>query len=180
MRKTLIEQTGTKFSLNDVIIKASALALRAVPEVNSALVDGEVVKNGTVDISIAVATPSGLITPIVASADGRGLGDISSTIKELAGRAKEGKLRPEEYIGGTFSVSNLGMFGISSFSAVINPPQACILAVGGTRPVVTGEGVVRSVATFTLSSDARVCDDGDGSRWLAAFKGFIENPSKMI
>ena len=137
LRKQVIEETGQKFSLNDVIIKSSALALRMVPEVNAMLDNNnDVVQLPTVDISVAVASDNGLITPIITGADGRGVTNISATVREMAGRAREGKLLPEEFQGGTFTISNLGMFGITSFSAVINPPQACILAVGGTRPVV--------------------------------------------
>lgn len=127
LRKATLEATGKKFSVNDMIVKASALALRLVPEINAAIVDGEVQQLPTVDVAVAVATEKGLITPIVPQADGKNVFDISSRIKDMAGRAREGKLMPEEYQGGTFSISNLGMMGVSTFSAVINPPQSCIL-----------------------------------------------------
>jgi pyruvate/2-oxoglutarate dehydrogenase complex dihydrolipoamide acyltransferase (E2) component len=180
-RKDVIEETGTKFSVNDVIVKSAALALRSVPEVNSALgSDGEPVRLNTVDISIAVATPTGLITPIVTNADGRGVTGISAEIRDLAGRAREGKLMPHEYQGGTFSISNLGMFGITAFSAVINPPQACILAVGGTRAVVAGDMSIKQVCTFTVSSDARVVTDEESQKFLLAFKRFMENPIVLL
>jgi pyruvate dehydrogenase complex dihydrolipoamide acetyltransferase long form len=177
-RKETIEATGEKFSVNDVIIKSSALALRSVPEVNVALgEDGEPVRLSTVDISVAVATPTGLITPIVFGADSLGVTGISGTVRELAGRARDGGLKPEEFQGGTFSVSNLGMFGITAFSAVINPPQSCILAVGGTRPVVCAETMgIKQMATFTISADARVVDDAMSQKFLASFKRFMENP----
>jgi len=180
-RKDVIEETGTRFSVNDVIVKSAALALRSVPEVNSALGDdGEPVRLNTVDISIAVATPTGLITPIVTNADSRGVTGISAEIRELAGRAREGGLQPHEYQGGTFSVSNLGMFGITAFSAVINPPQACILAVGGTRAVVDGDMNIKQVATFTVSSDARVVTDEEAQKFLLSFKRFMENPIVLL
>lgn len=185
LRKQVIEETGQKFSLNDVIIKSSALALRMVPEVNAMLDNNnDVVQLPTVDISVAVASDNGLITPIITGADGRGVTNISATVREMAGRAREGKLLPEEFQGGTFTISNLGMFGITSFSAVINPPQACILAVGGTRPVVAvddeGNHVIKNMCSFTLSTDGRVCDDELAIRWLVAFKKFMENPITML
>lgn len=174
------KEQGIKFSFNDAIIKSAALALRTMPAVNAAFTPNGVERHNTVDISVAVATPTGLITPIVTGADGRGMTDISATIKELAGRAREGKLQPHEYQGGTFSVSNLGMMGVASFSAVINPPQACILAVGATQPKINLDFTVSQVATFTLSSDARVCDDEDASIWLSKFKTFMENPATLL
>jgi len=183
LRKSMLDDHGIKFSFNDAIIKASAITLRTQPAVNSQYANGEVVTLPTVDISVAVATPTGLITPIVTSADARGLTDISSTVRELAGRAREGKLQPHEFQGGTFSVSNLGMMGIKKFSAVINPPQACILAVGAPRPVISGapdDYTIDQMATFTLSSDARVVDDHQATRWLASFKNFMENPVTML
>lgn len=183
LRTTMKEDHGIKFSFNDAIIKASAIALRTNPAVNSQFSNGEVIQQPTVDISVAVATPTGLITPIVTGADGRGLTNISSTVRELAGRAREGKLQPHEFQGGSFSVSNLGMMGITKFSAVINPPQACILAVGAPRPVVKGtpeDFEIKQMATFTLSSDARVCNDEEATKWLTGFKGFMENPQTML
>lgn len=138
LRKKLAAM-DVKVSVNDLIIRASALALRDVPEVNASFSNGKVKMNSNVDVSVAVATPGGLITPIVANTDKMGLGDISTKVKDLATRARDGKLTPEEYQGGTFCISNLGMFGINEFSAVINPPQAAILAVGG--------GVKKVVAT---------------------------------
>eukprot|EP00040_Diaphanoeca_grandis_P028427 m.164654 g.164654 ORF g.164654 m.164654 type:complete len:480 (+) comp31349_c0_seq1:87-1526(+) len=174
------KEQGIKFSFNDAIIKSAALALRTTPAVNAMFTTEGVVPLTTVDISVAVATPTGLITPIVTGADGRGMVDISTTVKELAGRAREGKLQPHEFQGGTFSVSNLGMMGVSSFSAVINPPQACILAVGATKPKINADFTVSQVATFTLSSDARVVDDEDATLWLTKFKTFMENPATLL
>lgn len=183
-RKAALASGVPKFSLNDVIIKAAGLALRAVPEVNATLApSGNVERLGAVDISVAVATPGGLITPIVTSADARGVNDIASTVAELAGRAREGGLAPHEYQGGSFSISNLGMFGVTSFSAVINPPQACILAVGTGKPVASGLNNTSDASTamsFTLSCDARVVDDAQAANWLAAFKGFLEQPATLM
>eukprot|EP00041_Stephanoeca_diplocostata_P018041 m.374310 g.374310 ORF g.374310 m.374310 type:complete len:483 (-) comp20902_c0_seq1:464-1912(-) len=180
LRKSTLADTGQKFSVNDMIVKASALALRLVPEVNAAIVDGEVQQLSTVDVAVAVATEKGLITPIVPQADGKNVFDISSRIKDMAGRAREGKLMPEEYQGGTFSISNLGMMGVSTFSAVINPPQSCILAVGSSRPKVDESFQVRQLTTFTLSTDARVADDVVAIRWLNTFKRLMEAPQTMI
>jgi len=181
LRKQTIEATGVKFSLNDVIIKSAALALRMVPEVNASLdQNNDPVQLPNVDVSIAVASDNGLITPIITGADGRGVTNIAATVREMAGRAREGKLLPEEFQGGSFTISNLGMFGITSFSAVINPPQACILAVGGTRPVVALDHSIQSMCSFTLSSDARVVDDEMAIRYMNAFKKFMENPATML
>ena len=138
------------------------------------------------DISIAVATPTGLITPIVTNAEARGLSDISNTVKDMATRARDGKLAPHEYQGGSFSISNLGMFGVKHFTAIINPPQSCILAIGGTQqkivPDETKENgfAVRNVMEVTLSSDHRVVDGAVAATWLKAFKGYMENPLKML
>lgn len=138
LRKLYKTKYDTNISVNDVIIKACSLALKDVPEANSKWdpVAKKIVFNKDVDISVAVATPTGLITPIITNANTRGIVDINNTVKDLANRAKVGKLKPEEYQGGSFSISNLGMFGVSHFSAVINPPQACILAVGSGVPRV--------------------------------------------
>jgi pyruvate dehydrogenase E2 component (dihydrolipoamide acetyltransferase) len=172
-----------KVSVNDFIVKASALALKQVPAVNASWTDTAMIQYNTIDISIAVAIEGGLITPIVRNADQKGLSAISAEVKELAGRAKEGKLMPEEYQGGGFSISNLGMFGIKEFSAIINPPQSAILAVGAgePRPVVKdGELTVATVMSCTMSCDHRVVDGALGAQWLAAFKGFIEDPLGML
>ena len=141
------------------------------------------IQYNSIDISVAVAIEGGLITPIVRNADVKGLAAISSEVKELAGRAKEGKLMPEEYQGGGFSISNLGMFGIKEFSAIINPPQSAILAVGAgeQRPVVKdGALSVATVMSCTMSCDHRVVDGALGAQWLAAFKGYIEDPLGML
>ena len=184
LRKQVNERRPeTKVSVNDFIVKASALALKQVPAVNASWTDTAILQYNTVDISIAVALDGGLITPIVRNADIKGLAAISSEVKELAGRAREGKLMPEEYQGGGFSISNLGMFGIKEFSAIINPPQSAILAVGAgeQRPVVRdGELTVATVMSCTMSCDHRVVDGALGAQWLAAFKGFIEDPLSML
>jgi len=175
-----------KLSVNDFVIKASALALKKVPEANSVWQDEFIRLYHHADVCVAVATPSGLITPIVPAAEQKGLAAISNQAKDLAKRAREGKLAPHEYQGGTFTISNLGMFGIKSFTAIINPPQTCILAVGGTTkkvvPDETKEGSFRTatVMEVTLSSDHRVVDGAIGASWLQAFKGYLENPLKML
>jgi pyruvate dehydrogenase E2 component (dihydrolipoyllysine-residue acetyltransferase) len=184
LRKELnLQQDDTKISVNDFIVKASALALIKVPDANVQYGGNVLRVYSRADISIAVATDGGLITPIVRSADTKGLKAISMEVKDLAGRAREGKLMPEEYQGGTFSISNLGMFGIKEFSAVINPPQGAILAVGAgePRPVII-DGVVQSatVMTMTLSVDHRAIDGAVGAAFLAAIKTYLENPLTMM
>ena len=172
-----------KLSVNDLIIRAAALALKAVPEANASWFEDAVRMWHTVDISVAVAIEGGLITPIIRGAEGKGLKAISSEMKDLAERARVGKLAPEEYQGGTFSISNLGMFGIKEFSAVINPPQGAILAVGAGEPrpvVVDGALAVGTVMTCTLSVDHRVVDGAVGAAFMQVFKGLIEEPLKML
>jgi pyruvate dehydrogenase E2 component (dihydrolipoamide acetyltransferase) len=174
---------GVKLSVNDFIIRASALALKKLPEVNAAWAGDRIAQFKNVDISIAVAIEGGLITPIIRNADARGLADISGAMRELGQKAKAGKLKPEEYQGGGFSISNLGMYGIRQFTAVINPPQACILAVGAgeQRPVVKdGALAVATVMTVTMSCDHRVVDGALGARWLKVFKGYVEDPLTMM
>ncbi|MDY0874392.1 pyruvate dehydrogenase complex dihydrolipoamide acetyltransferase [Dongia rigui] len=172
-----------KVSVNDFVIKASAVALMQVPTANASWSDDGVKMYKSADISVAVAIPGGLITPILRHADKKRITELSMEMKELAGRAKQGKLKPEDYTGGSFSVSNLGMFGIKSFSAVINPPQACILAVGAgeERAVVkNGQLTVANVMTCTLSVDHRAVDGAIGAEFLAAFKRLIEQPLAML
>ncbi len=173
-----------KISINDIVIRAAALALREVPEANVSWEgDGMMRRHATVDISVAVAIPGGLITPIVRSADTKGLVEIAREMVDLAARARDGKLAPEEYQGGSFSISNLGMFGVKQFDAVINPPQAAILAVGvgESRPVVKdGEIVPATVMSCTLSVDHRVLDGAIGARLLGAIKRYIEYPPAML
>ncbi|MEE3503366.1 pyruvate dehydrogenase complex dihydrolipoamide acetyltransferase [Acidiphilium acidophilum] len=172
-----------KLSVNDLIIKASAIALRRVPAANASFTDEAMIRYHDVDISVAVAIPDGLITPIVRQADQKGLAAISNEMKDLAARAKSGKLKPEEFQGGSFSISNLGMFGITSFSAIINPPQGAILAIGAgeKRPVVRGsELAIATVMTVTLSCDHRVVDGAIGAEFLAAFKAIVEAPLSLM
>ncbi|MDD2861512.1 MAG: pyruvate dehydrogenase complex dihydrolipoamide acetyltransferase [Acidiphilium sp.] len=172
-----------KLSVNDLIIKASAIALRRVPAANASFTDEAMIRYHDVDISVAVAIPDGLITPIIRKADQKGLAAISNEMKDLAARAKSGKLKPEEFQGGSFSISNLGMFGITSFSAIINPPQGAILAIGAgeKRPVVRGsELAIATVMTVTLSCDHRVVDGAIGAEFLAAFKAIVEAPLSLM
>jgi pyruvate dehydrogenase E2 component (dihydrolipoamide acetyltransferase) len=177
------EKSGVKLSLNDFVIKASALALKKVPGVNSQWNADFTRQFSNVDISVAVQTASGLQVPIVKDADLKGLGGISSSVKALVAKAKEGKLQPAEFIGGTFTISNLGMLGVKQFAAIVNPPQAAILAVGSITKKVVQTGDVfaeASVMTVTLSCDHRVIDGAMGAEWLSAFKGMIESPFNMM
>ena len=172
-----------KLSVNDLIIKAAAIALRRVPRVNASFTEDGIAFYRDVDISVAVAIPDGLITPIIRGADQKGLAAISVEMKTLAERARAGKLKPEEYQGGGFSISNLGMYGISAFSAIINPPQSAILAVGAgeKRAVVKRDAVaIATMMTCTLSVDHRVVDGALGAEWLAAFKAIIEDPLSLM
>ncbi|CAI5450344.1 unnamed protein product [Caenorhabditis angaria] len=176
---------ATKISINDFIIKASALACQRVPEANSYWMDSFIRENHHVDVSVAVSTPAGLITPIIFNAHAKGLATIASEIVELAQRAREGKLQPHEFQGGTFTVSNLGMFGsVSDFTAIINPPQSCILAIGGAQDKLVpdeNEGY-KKVKTLkvTLSCDHRTVDGAVGAVWLRHFKEFLEKPHTML
>jgi pyruvate dehydrogenase E2 component (dihydrolipoamide acetyltransferase) len=177
------ESNGYKLSVNDFIIKASAMALKRKPAANAAWTPDAMLMFKSIDISVAVAIPGGLITPIIRDADKKGVAQISNEMKDLAKRAKEGKLKPEEFQGGTFSISNLGMFGISSFSAIINPPQAAILAVGqGEERAVVRKGAIaiETQMTATLSVDHRVIDGALGAELLQAFKDLIEDPLAML
>jgi pyruvate dehydrogenase E2 component (dihydrolipoamide acetyltransferase) len=185
LRKRLGERLPNKPSLNDFIIKAAAVALRRVPDVNSSWRTDSILRYHDVDISMAVATERGLLTPIIQDADKLGVAEISAKARTLAERAREGKLKPNEYQGGTFTISNLGMFGITHFTAVINPPQAAILAVGGVQERVVkgaaaGQFEVQQVLTVTLSCDHRVIDGAVGAQWLQAFKRCMEDPLEMI
>ena len=172
-----------KLSVNDLVIKACALALRRHPQVNSTFTEEAILQYDDVDISIAVAIPDGLITPIIRKADLQGLAAISNSMKDLGARAKAGKLKPEEFQGGGFSISNLGMFGIPEFSAIINPPQSAILAVGAgeKRAVVKGDAIViANMMTVTLSCDHRVVDGALGAQFLATLKSIIEDPLSLM
>jgi len=174
---------GVKLSVNDFIIRAVALGLRKVPAANASFSETAIRLYDEVDISVAVATPAGLLTPIIRHADQKGLAAISSEMKALAAKAKDGKLKPEEFQGGGFSISNLGMYGIKDFAAIINPPQGCILAVGAgeQRPVVIdGALAIATVMSCTLSVDHRVVDGAIGAEFLAALRGLIEDPLTML
>eukprot|EP00842_Homolaphlyctis_polyrhiza_P006490 jgi/Hompol1/6842/HPOL_000475-RA len=175
-----------KLSVNDFVIKASSLALKDVPEVNSSWQETFIRQHNTADIAVAVATDSGLITPIVHNAETKGLASISNAVKELAEKAKANKLAPHEYQGGSFTISNLGMFGIKHFTAIINPPHACILAVGGVEDKLVIDDAAakgfraQKVMTVSLSSDHRVVDGAVGAKWLQRFKHYLENPLSML
>lgn len=172
-----------KVSFNDLVIKATAIALRRVPEVNASWMDGEIHFHQVVDVSVAVAVADGLVTPVVRDADKLGVLAISREVKELAEKARTKKLKPEEMMNGTFSVSNLGMFGIEEFGAVINPPEGAILAVGALRDdvgVVNGQVAPVKRMKVTMSCDHRVVDGALGARWLAELKKLLENPMGML
>jgi pyruvate dehydrogenase E2 component (dihydrolipoamide acetyltransferase) len=193
LRKQLVSQHDVKVSVNDVVIRCVSLALRDVPEVNGTYdTKSDTVKlQDSIDVSVAVATPGGLITPIVPQTDKLGLSEITEKVRDLAGRARDGKLAPEEYQGGTFCVSNLGMFGIDEFSAVINPPQAAILAVGGgTKRIVPTTFIdgaerqpkpsIKTIMTARLSADRRVIDEATASLFMSAFKHYISKPELLL
>ncbi len=172
-----------KLSVNDLVIKACAVALRRVPKVNASWTEEGIAEYQDVDISVAVAIPDGLITPIIRRADQKGLAALSREMKDLGARAKIGKLKPDEFQGGGFSISNLGMYGVTAFSAIINPPQAAILAVGaGQQRAVVKDGqlAVATVMTCTLSVDHRVIDGALGAEWMAAFKAVLEDPMGLL
>ncbi len=178
------DQPGSYFiTINDLVIRAAGATLRRIPEVNASWTDDGMVFYDDVDISVAVAIPDGLITPIIRRADQKGLLTISREMRDLAGRARTGKLKPEEFQGGGFSISNMGMFGVTEFSAIINPPQAAILAVatGAKRPVVKNDALaIATVMTCTISVDHRVVDGALGARWLREFKSIVEEPLSLM
>ncbi|HEX8397719.1 MAG TPA: pyruvate dehydrogenase complex dihydrolipoamide acetyltransferase [Pyrinomonadaceae bacterium] len=172
-----------KVSINDVIIKTVASALMRHPQVNASYQDRSIRYYERADIGVAVAIPDGLITPIIRNANGKGIAQIAAEVKELAGRARDKKLKPEEFTGGTFSISNLGMFGIEEFTAIINPPEAGILAIGKSEPkpvVRDGEIVVRNMMRVTMSCDHRVIDGATGAQFLKTLKQMLENPMLML
>jgi pyruvate dehydrogenase E2 component (dihydrolipoamide acetyltransferase) len=174
---------AAKLSVNDFVIKAASLALRKLPGVNASWTEAAIRRYRDVDVSVAVSTPSGLITPIIRNADQKGLAQISTEVKDLAERGRLGKLREDEYQGGGFTISNLGMYGIREFAAIINPPQSAILAVGtGEQRAVVRDGAlaIATVMTCTLSADHRVVDGALGAEYLAAFKKLIEHPLSML
>ncbi|MQR98839.1 pyruvate dehydrogenase complex dihydrolipoamide acetyltransferase [Gluconobacter aidae] len=177
------QESSFKISVNDMMIKAVALALKKVPGVNVQFTDAETLHFDNVDISMAVSVPDGLITPIIRNADRKSLRQISVEAKDLAKRARAGKLKPEEFQGGTFSISNMGMFGVREFAAIINPPQAGILAIasGEKRAVVRGSEIaVATVMTATLSVDHRAVDGALGAEWLNALRDIVQNPYTLV
>ncbi|HMG46801.1 MAG TPA: pyruvate dehydrogenase complex dihydrolipoamide acetyltransferase [Allosphingosinicella sp.] len=178
-----LESRGVKLSVNDMLIKALAVALIEVPECNVSISGDQLLKYGRADISVAVSIPGGLITPIVAGAEAKSLSTIAKEIHDLAGRAKEGKLQPHEYQGGTASLSNMGMYGIKQFEAVINPPQGMIMAIGAgeKRPYVIDDSLqIATIMSATGSFDHRAIDGADGARLMQAFKRLVEAPLGML
>ena len=181
----MLEKEKVKLSVNDIIIKGMAMACKKIPEGNSAWMGDVIRQFNNVDVSVAVSTENGLITPIVFSADTKGIAQISKDVKALATKAREGKLQPQEFQGGTITISNLGMFGIKNFSAIINPPQSIILAIGTTEtrlvPADNEKGFTTSqFMSVTASCDHRTIDGAVGAQWLAVFKNFMENPTTML
>lgn len=175
---------GVKVSVNDMLIKAAALALMDEPDCNASYTDNGIAYHKHANVSVAVAIDGGLITPVVFKAETKGLSEISEEMKDLAARARDRKLKPQEYTGGTFSISNLGMFGIRNFASIINPPEGMILSVGAgeKRPVVDASGnvVARTVMSVTLTCDHRVIGGAEGAKWLQAFKRYVETPEAML
>ena len=189
LRAKLNKHSSSKISVNDMVIKAASLAAMKVPETNSSWMDDFVRQFANVNMSVAVQTDHGLMAPVIKNTNLKGLQEIATEIKDIAGRARENKLKPDELTGGTFTLSNLGMFGVNNFSAIINPPQACILAVSGaTKTVVVNENAtgaddqfkVASMMNVTLSSDHRVVDGAVAAMWGQEFKKFIESPELML
>ncbi|ESQ82951.1 branched-chain alpha-keto acid dehydrogenase subunit E2 [Asticcacaulis sp. AC466] len=180
---TALESQGVKVSVNDIVIKAVALALKQVPEANASFTPDGIAMHHNADVAMAVAIDGGLITPIIRKAETKSLAQIAKETKDLATRARERKLKPEEFQGGTFSVSNLGMFGIKQFASIINEPQGCILSVGAgeQRPIVkNGQLAVATVMTVTLTCDHRVVDGSIGAKYITVLKGLLEDPIKML
>ena len=182
-RTSLNEITGAKISYNDIVMKGVALALRENPKANTSFAGDKIIQHGRIDICVAVAVDEGLITPVIRNTDQKTLSEISVETKELAKRARENKLKPEEFTNGTFTVSNLGMYDIENFAAIINPPEGAILAVGAIveKPVVeNGQIVVGHTMKVTLSCDHRVVDGAIGAQFLQSFKRIIENPLSLV
>lgn len=182
-RKSMNEISPVKISFNDLVIKAAAVALRRHPAVNSSWLGDKIRTNHHIHVGVAVAVDEGLLVPVIRFADNKTLSHISAEVKELAGKAKEKKLQPSDWEGNTFTISNLGMFGIDEFTAIINPPDACIMAVGGIQqtPVVkNGEIVPGNIMKVTLSCDHRVVDGATGAAFLQTFKGLLEDPVRLL
>ncbi|HEY7854602.1 MAG TPA: dihydrolipoamide acetyltransferase family protein, partial [Aquiluna sp.] len=183
LRKRLNEASSIKISVNDMVIRAVAAAFQEVPEANVVWQPDHMLHYESVDLAVAVATEGGLLTPVIRGVEKRSLSNIASTVRELAERSRAGKLRQDELEGGSFAITNLGMFGTEEFSAIINPPQSGILAVGAASEravVVGGEIAVRNVMTVTLSADHRAVDGALAAQWLSAFQRRIENPLSML
>ncbi|XP_014256164.1 dihydrolipoyllysine-residue acetyltransferase component of pyruvate dehydrogenase complex, mitochondrial [Cimex lectularius] len=179
----VLEKEKLKLTVNDFVVKATALATKKVPAANSAWLETVIRRYKSVDVCVAVSIKSGLITPIVFGADTKGLIEISENIKTLSKKARDGTLQPQEYQGGTITVSNMGMYGVLHFCPIINPPQTCILGVGSSHEKfvpVNKVGVVKNVMVVTLSADHRVVDGAIAAQWLRAFREFIEDPHKML
>jgi pyruvate dehydrogenase E2 component (dihydrolipoamide acetyltransferase) len=182
-RKSIIEVSGNKISFNDMVIKATAAALRQHPKVNSSWLGDRIRYNHHIHIGVAVAVEEGLLVPVLRFADTQSLSSISAQVKDLGGRAKNKQLQPADWEGSTFTISNLGMFGIDEFTAIINPPDACILAVGGIKETVivrNGQFVASNVMKVTLSCDHRVVDGAVGSAFLQTLKGLLEDPVRIL
>lgn len=182
LRSRYNDANGSRISVNDLLIKASALALWEVPAVNSSFTPLGLVRHRHADIAVAVATDSGLMTPIVFAAEEKGIARISAEAQDLKERARAQRLKPDEYVGGTFSISNLGMFGIKSFASIINPPHAAILSIGAALPsIIVESGQMRSVTSInvTLTCDHRAIDGVIGANWLNAFRRLLEQPDRL-
>ena len=172
-----------KVSFNDMVVKAVAASLKKHPAINSSWLGERIRINHDINVGVAVAIPDGLVVPVLKNADQKALGQINAEVRELAGRAKDMKLKPDEMSGSTFTISNLGMFEVESFTAIINPPNSCILAVGGIiqKPIVkNGELAVGNMMKVTLSCDHRVVDGATGAQFLQTLKGILENPIKLL
>jgi pyruvate dehydrogenase E2 component (dihydrolipoamide acetyltransferase) len=182
-RRRYNEANAARVSVNDLVVKACAQALIAVPIVNSSFTALGIVAHHHADISVAVATDGGLMTPIIRAADTKSVAEISAETRDLAARARIGKLQPDEYVGGTFTVSNLGMFGVTSFASIINPPQSAILSVGAAeqRVVVTDDGfAAQTMMTVTVTCDHRIIDGAAGAKWLGDLRARIEQPEPLL
>ena len=183
LRTRLNEVAPTKISFNDLVVKAAALSLRQHPAINSSWLGDSIRQNGNVNIGVAVAIEDGLLVPVIRFADMKTLSQINVEVKEMAGRARVKKLQPQEMSGSTFTISNLGMFGIEEFTAIINPPDACILAVGGIieKPIVkNGKIKAGHMMRVTLSCDHRVVDGASGAKFLNTFKEMLEDPIRLM
>lgn len=182
-RTSMNEISPVKISFNDLVIKAVAVALKKHPAINSSWLGDKIRQNHHIHIGMAVAVPDGLLVPVIRFADTKSLSQIAGEAKDLAGKAKDKKLQPTDWEGNTFTISNLGMFGVDEFTAIINPPDACILAIGGIKETVVvknGEMKVGNIMKVTLSSDHRVVDGASAAAFLQTLKGLLEDPLRML